>query len=148
MNLARRRFIAGSGAVGFLAYTSVARAQKPLNILVIGGTGLIGPPMIEYALARGHKIAALNRNRKGDVFGGRVEQLIGDLNADVSVLKGRSFDVVIDNPTTQPAWVRNVSQYLRGKVGHYIFVSTLGVYRDKNLQNQDENSRLWRMDPG
>ena len=141
MTLARRHFLAGTGAglagAGVLARAAVAQTPKPLNILIIGGTGFIGPPMVEYALARGHKVSVLNRNRKGDVFEGKVEQLIGDLNADVSVLKGRSFDVVIDNPTTQPKWVQNVAQYLKGKVGHYIFVSTIGVYLDKNLQNQD-----------
>ncbi len=152
MDLTRRKLLgtAGAGltASGLLGRASVAQAQNPLNILIIGGTGFIGPPMVERAIARGHKVSVLNRNRKGDVFDGKVEQLIGDLNEDVSVLKGRSFDVVIDNPTTQPKWVRNVAQYLKGRVGHYIFVSTIGVYKNKNAPNQDENAPLWQMEKG
>ena len=77
------------------------RAAKPLNILILGGTGFTGPEQVEYAIARGHSVTLLNRNKtRPDFFKGRVEQLIGDLNADVSALKDKKFDVVIDNPTT------------------------------------------------
>ena len=89
------------------------RASAPLEILILGGTGFTGPEQVEYATARGHRITLLNRNKtRPDFFKGRVEQLVGDLNDDVTALKGRKFDVVIDNPTTFPAWVRNAAQYL------------------------------------
>jgi 2'-hydroxyisoflavone reductase len=113
----------------------VERAEVSLNILILGGTGFTGPEQVEYAIARGHKVTLLNRNRtRPDFFKGRVEQLIGDLNDDVSALKGLKFDVVIDNPTTAPAWVRNAAQYLKGNTNHYIFTSTISVYAsDKNV---------------
>jgi 2'-hydroxyisoflavone reductase len=117
------------------------RARKPLSILVIGGTGFTGPEQVEHAIARGHKVTVLNRNkRRPDFFKGKteVEQLIGDLNADVSVLKGRSFDAVLDIPTTSPAWVRNVAQYLAGHVKHYTFISTISVYPDNSKPDRDE----------
>lgn len=112
----------------------VERAAKSLKILILGGTGYTGPEQVEYAIARGHKVTLLNRNRtRPDFFKGKVEQLIGDLNTDVSALKGRKFDVVIDNPTTSPRWVRNVGQYMKGNTGHYIFISTISAYAsDKN----------------
>ena len=151
MFLPRRSFIAGSAAGlaagGVVTRASVARAAKPLNILVIGGTGFVGPPQVEYALARGHKVSVLNRNRRGYVFGGKVEQLVGDLNDDVSVLKGKSFDVVIDNPTILPAWLRNVGQYLKGRVGHYIYISTVGVYPDLSRPGIDETVGTTPMPP-
>ncbi len=146
MRLPRREFLAGSA--GVLAGASVARAASPLNILIIGGTGFMGPAQVEYALARGHKVTLLNRNRRGDLFGGKVAQLVGDLAGDVSVLKGRSFDVVIDNPTVAPAWIRNVAQYLKGRVGHYIFISTLGVYPDLSRRDMDETVATTSMPPG
>jgi len=113
---------------------AVERARKPLNILILGGTGFTGPEQVEYAIARGHSVTLINRNRtRPDFFKGRVEQLIGDLNGDMSALKGRKFDVVIDNPTTAPAWVRNAAQYLVGNTNHYIFISTISAYAsDKN----------------
>ncbi|MEQ1832798.1 MAG: NAD-dependent epimerase/dehydratase family protein [Candidatus Eisenbacteria bacterium] len=117
----------------------VGKAAKSLNILMIGGTGFTGPEQVEYALARGHKVTLLNRNkRRPDLFKGRVDQLVGDLNADVSVLKGRSFDTVLDIPTTAPYWVRNVAQYLKGHVGHYVFISTVSVYADNTTPDKDE----------
>ncbi|MEK7239574.1 MAG: NAD-dependent epimerase/dehydratase family protein [Gemmatimonadota bacterium] len=110
-----------------------------LNILILGGTGFTGPEQVEYALARGHKVTLFNRNRtRPDFFKGKVEQLVGDLNDDVSALKGLKFDVVLDNPTTFPAWVRNAAQHLKGNIGHYIFISTMSVYPDNSRPNMDE----------
>jgi 2'-hydroxyisoflavone reductase len=88
-------------------------------------------------------VTLINRNRtRPDFFKGRVEQLIGDLNADMSELKGRKFDVVIDIPTMYPYWVRNVAQYLTGNVGLYVFVSTESVYPDNSKPWADETDRL------
>ena len=41
------------------------RAAKPLNILILGGTGFTGPEQVEYALARGHQVTLINRNKRG-----------------------------------------------------------------------------------
>ena len=119
----------------------VAKAAAQLNMLILGGTGFTGPEQVRYALARGHKVTLLNRNtRSPNLFAGQVEQLVGDLNADVSALKGKTFDVVIDNPTTFPAWVRNAAQYLRGNCKHYIFISTISAYKDNDEPGADETA--------
>src|SRR5215467_12611233 len=132
-----------------LKVPTVGRADKALNLLIIGGTGFTGPEQVEYALARGHKVTLLNRNkRRPDLFKGSVEQLVGDLGADVSVLKGRSFDAVLDIPTTFPFWVRNVAQYLKGHVGHYVFISTVSVYVDNSKPGMDESDTTAPMDKG
>ena len=39
---------------------TTGKANKPLDILMIGGTGFTGPEQVEYALARGHKVTLLN----------------------------------------------------------------------------------------
>ncbi len=119
----------------------VQRAPASLNILILGGTGFTGPEQVEYAVARGHKVTLLNRNkRRPDLFKGKVEQLVGDLSGDLSALKGLKFDVVIDNPTTFPAWVRNAAQYLKGHTKHYIFISTISVYPDNSVPGADETA--------
>src|SRR3954451_8093135 len=122
MSTSRRDFLKASavagGALGLglipkLSLAGTAFAPKPLDILVIGGTGFTGPEQVEHAIARGHKVTIINRNKtRPDFFKGRVEQLIGDLSGDMSALRGRKFDVVIDIPTMYPYWVRNVAQYL------------------------------------
>ncbi|HEY9229116.1 MAG TPA: NAD-dependent epimerase/dehydratase family protein [Gemmatimonadaceae bacterium] len=166
MSTSRRTFLkvsaAAGGAVGLAALPnivpgvaeaaeprSIEPAKKPLKILILGGTGFTGPEQVEYAIARGHEVTLINRNRtRPDFFKGRVEQLIGDLNGDMSALKGRKFDVVIDNPTTHPGWVRNVAQYMKGNTDHYIFISTISVYSDNSHAWMDESDKLSTMPDG
>ncbi len=102
---------------------------KPLRVLILGGTGFTGPHQVRYALARGHQITLFNRGREHESWPGPVEELIGDRNTgDLKSLAGREWDVCIDNPTTLPFWVRDAGVALRGKVGAYIFISTISVY--------------------
>jgi len=128
----------------------VERAPAPLNMLILGGTGFTGPEQVEYALARGHRVTLFNRNRtRPGLFKGRVaEELVGDLNDDTSALDGKKFDVVLDNPTTFPAWVRNAGRYLAGNVGHYMFISTTSVYADNSIIGLNEESPVRPMPDG
>ena len=128
----------------------VGRAPAPLNILILGGTGFTGPEQVEYAIARGHRVTLFNRNKtRPGVFKGKVaEELVGDLNNDTSALQGKKFDVVIDNPTTLPAWVRNAAKYLAGNTKHYIFISTTSVYRDQSQIGINEDSPTTPMPAG
>jgi len=120
----------------------VGKAPVSLNMLILGGTGFTGPEQVEYAIARGHKVTLFNRNKtRPGMFKGRVaEELIGDLNSDTSALAGKKFDVVIDNPTTLPFWVKNAAKYLAGNTKHYIFISTTSVYADESQIGINENS--------
>src|SRR3954469_79293 len=148
MSTSRRDFLkvsaAAGGALGLglipkLSLAGTPFAAKPLDILVIGGTGFTGPEQAVHAIARGHKVTVINRNKtRPDFFKGRVEQPVGDLSGDMSALKGRKFDVVIDIPTMYPYWVRNVAQYLTGNVGLYVFISTQSVYPDNSKPGADE----------
>ena len=111
---------------------AVPKAAKPLRILVLGGTGFTGPFQIAYALARGHQVTMFNRGKRPlPDWPGEVEQLLGDRNTgDLKSLEGREWDVCIDNPTTLPFWVRDAGKVLKGRVGHYLFISTISVYAD------------------
>ena len=111
---------------------AVGRAAKPLRILILGGTGFTGPFQVNYALARGHRVTLFNRGKKpSPEWSGEVEQLRGDRSTgDLKSLEGREWDVCIDNPTSTPSWVRDAGAVLKGKVGHYLFISTISVYAD------------------
>ncbi len=116
--------------------------MKKLRILILGGTGFIGPHEVDYALGRGHQVTVFNRGRQGNPWGDRVEELLGDRNSgDLSALAGREWDVCIDNPTTLPFWVRDAGKALSGKVGQYVFISTISVYA-KNDKPADEGDAL------
>jgi 2'-hydroxyisoflavone reductase len=119
-----------------------AKAEKPMNILILGGTGFTGPFQVRYALARGHKVTVFNRGKShpGELPEG-VEQLIGDRNGQLDALRDRKWDVVIDNPTSVPVWVRDAAQILKGNVGRYVFISTISVYADNSKPN-DESGAL------
>ena len=122
----------------------VGKAARPLNILILGGTGFTGPFRVNYALARGHKVTLFNRGKRpSPEWPGEVEQLHGDRNTgDYKSLAGRKWDVVIDNPTSLPFWVRDAAKVLKGNVGHYMFISTISVYADGSKPGINENSPL------
>src|SRR4051812_22330258 len=132
------------------ALRTIEKAPASLNILILGGTGFTGPEQVEYAIARGHRVTLFNRGKtRPGMFKGKVaEELIGDLNSDTSALKDRKFDVVLDNPTTLPFWVKNAAQYLKGNVKHYMFISTTSVYADQSVIGINENSPTVPMPEG
>jgi 2'-hydroxyisoflavone reductase len=153
MKTTRRQFIklfataTGASALntnsaGLFAETSV----KPLRILILGGTGFTGPYQVRYALSRGHKVTTFNRGKThpGELPK-EVEQLTGDRNGKLDALRGRKWDVAIDNPTTLPAWVRDAAQILKGNVERYVFISTISVYGDIG-QGVDETATLAKYD--
>ncbi|HEX7153623.1 MAG TPA: NAD-dependent epimerase/dehydratase family protein [Thermoanaerobaculia bacterium] len=148
MPLTRRTFLAASAAAGTLAATrgldaAITPAAKPLSILILGGTGFIGPAQVRYAMARGHKVAVFNRGKTnaGQLPAG-VEHIEGDRNGKLEALKDRKFDAVIDNPTTLPKWVRDAAAYLKDNTGQYIFISTLSVYADNSKPDMDETAPI------
>ncbi len=146
MEATRRRIVGLSAAAAAgLAAAPLASAGPPmkkLRILILGGTGFIGPRQVNYALSRGHQVTVFNRGRQGNPWEGKVEELLGDRNTgDLSALAGRTWDVCIDNPTTLPFWVRDAGKALAGKVGQYVFISTISVYA-KNDKPADESDAL------
>src|SRR5881394_2854081 len=147
MKKTRRQFIKLSAATGgALALNTrstklfAEKSVKPLRILILGGTGFTGPYQVRYALSRGHKVTTFNRGKThpGELPN-EVEQLVGDRNGKLDALKGRPWDVVIDNPTTLPAWVRDAAQVLQSNVERYVFISTISVYGEVKT-GPDENA--------
>src|SRR5436190_13360783 len=143
----RRYFIkvsaAAGGAFGLGIKSRILLAQKsvkPLRILILGGTGFTGPYQVRYALSRGHTVTTFNRGKThpGELPK-EVEQLIGDRNGQLDALRGRQWDVAIDNPTTLPAWVRDAAQILKGNVERYVFISTVSAYGEPKT-GPDENA--------
>ena len=120
----------------------VRPADNPLRILILGGTGFIGPHQVRHALQRGHTLTLFNRGQTNPHLFPEVEKLIGDRNNDLSALEGREWDVVIDNPTMLPSWVRLSTDVLSDSVSQYLFISTLSVYANDGIGDQDETGEL------
>jgi len=158
MSVSRRDFLASSATIGGAltlglpslvhalepgARVQAPRAGAPLRILILGGTGFIGPNQVQYALDRGHSVTLFNRGVTNSTLFPNGPRLVGDRNlADGhKALESGEWDVVIDNPTANPKWVRDAGRALRGRTKHYIFVSTISVFSD-NSAPIDENGPL------
>jgi 2'-hydroxyisoflavone reductase len=117
-----------------------------LRILILGGTGFIGPNQVRYAAARGHRVTLFNRGRTnpGQFKGlSNIEERLGDRApkpGNYDSLKAGEWDVVIDNPTTIPRWVREAAEAVKGRANHYIFISTISVYPDNSVIGADETA--------
>jgi len=110
----------------------MSSTSRALRILILGGTGFLGPHEVHLALERGHSVTIFNRGRTAPrMFTGdfdHVERLVGDRETDLHALKGGEWDVVIDNSTRRPGWAEATVEVLRDSANHYVFVSSTGVY--------------------
>ncbi|UZW59668.1 SDR family oxidoreductase [Lysobacter enzymogenes] len=151
MTIDRRDFLAaGAAAASLLALPGGAFAAarpQPLKLLVLGGTGFLGPHFVEAARKRGHTLTLFNRGKTNpDKFSGEdyrdIEQLHGDRKTDLSALEGgRKWDAVLDTSAYIPADVTRSAKLLAPKVRQYLLVSTISVYA-KNDVPSDETSPL------
>ena len=136
MTATRREFLANLSAAAAavpLVRHGIVRPRRPsagLRILILGGTGFIGPYQVQYALDRGHTVTLLNRGKTNPSLFPTVEKLIGDRNTELTVLNGREWDVVIDNSAYDPMWVERSAKQLQKAAKQYIYVSTRSVYFD------------------
>ncbi len=112
----------------------VTEAPRRIKLLILGGTGFIGPHQVRYAMERGHEVTIFNRGRSAPgVFPG-VEELTGDrATGDLASLKGRRWDAVIDNSASRadaPMWVKDSAALLKDSAEQYLFISTRSVFSD------------------
>ena len=140
----RREFIGLSLAA--LTVPLLASERRPLKILILGGTGFIGPHQVETALGRGHEVTIFNRGKTAPGLFPQVEQLIGDRDDDLKALEGRKWDAVIDNSGFVPRWVDQSARLLKGHVGHYMYLSSISAYADTSVIGLNENSELRKLD--
>jgi 2'-hydroxyisoflavone reductase len=141
MNEERRRFLQASlvGGAALMAgctdstsesNEAVVAQQKsgPLKILILGGTGFIGPHMVHEALRRNHEVTLFNRGKSNRTLFPDLELLVGDRDNGLDALVGRKWDAVVDNSGYVPRHVADSAQLLAPAVSHYIYVSSVAAY--------------------
>jgi 2'-hydroxyisoflavone reductase len=150
MSPARRLFLKWTVALAFAstAFAS-APAPKPLRILILGGTGYLGPATIEAAQARGHKVTMFNRGKtRPDLFP-NVERLHGDRDPKkgegLKALETGEWDVVIDNSGYYPRIVGASAELLAKRCKQYIYISSISAYKEPNPVKGDETAPLATM---
>jgi 2'-hydroxyisoflavone reductase len=140
------------------------------RILILGGTGFLGPKTVDAALARGHEITIFNRGKREKyvpfahaaevthLYGNRDPLLPADdekgtdgqlLHPDASPkgleqLVGRKWDAVIDNSGFFPRHVKASAELLAPNVGQYIYISSISAYDEASIpaSGGDETTKL------
>lgn len=108
-----------------------------MQLLVLGGGGFLGHHAVAEAVAAGHEVTVFSRTTGSGVEG--VEVLQGDRGGDLSVLRGRSWDSVLDT-FSDPAAVAASARLLSGSVGAYGYVSGMSVYAPGGPAVPDESA--------
>lgn len=155
----RREFLAHSltaatfAALPAAVFASTGRATRPLKLLILGGTGFLGPHFVERAHARGHTLTLFNRGRSNPTrFDGTplagIEQLRGDRKDDLVALEGdRRWDAVLDTSAYFPDDVARSAALLAGRVAHYQIISSVSVYARNDIANGEDSPLATLDDP-
>jgi 2'-hydroxyisoflavone reductase len=146
MPVTRREFLAAAGSALAAAAlpASAGEAAPPRGgqrILILGGTGFLGPELVQAARARGCAVTLFNRGKTRPELFPEVEKLHGDRDGKLDALRGRTWDLVIDTSGYVPRIVRASAELLAPAVGRYLFVSSISVYADSR-EPVDESSRV------
>lgn len=118
-----------------------AQNQK-LRVLILGGTGFLGPHFVEALQAGGHQLTLFNRGKSNPGLFKNLETLIGDRDGKLDALQGRDWDVVIDDSGYVPRQVKLTANLLEDRVRHYIFVSSISVYGAFPKPGLDEDDKV------
>jgi 2'-hydroxyisoflavone reductase len=112
-----------------------------MKLLILGGTVFLGRHLVEAALARGHEVTLFNRGRHDSGLFPKVEKLRGDRRAgDLSALRGRRWDAVIDTCGYVPKEARASARLLAEAAEHYTFISSQSVYANFDAPGTDERA--------
>ena len=107
-----------------------------MDVLVMGGTQFNGLALVRELAKHGHRVAVLNRGKTSAELPLGVERLRAD-RTDAAALRAalgsRDFDVVHDVNAYRPEDVRQMVELLRGRVGHYVFVSSTVIYAPRDV---------------
>jgi 2'-hydroxyisoflavone reductase len=129
--------------------TKSGRASKPLRILILGGTGFLGPHLVENARTRGHTLTLFNRGKTHPELFPEVERLRGDRNGQLDALNGRKWDAVIDTSGYVPRIVKMSAELLAPAVRQYVFISSISVYPDDVKPGANETTPVQKLtEPG
>jgi 2'-hydroxyisoflavone reductase len=131
----RRHLLHAATGIAASALARALRADSPpparesgKTLLILGGTGFIGPHLTHAAQQRGWSVTHFNRGQSAKDGVKGVETLIGDRKGDLAPLRNRRFDAVIDDSGYVPKYVRASAQLLAPSVGRYLFVSSISAY--------------------
>jgi len=136
---------AGGGEAAAPASDAAPARRAGRAILILGGTGFLGPHIVEAARARGHTLTLFNRGKTNPHLFPDIEKLRGDRDGKLEALEGRTWDAVIDTSGYVPRVVKMSADLLADATQQYVFISTVSVYASLATPNADEHAPLATM---
>jgi len=122
---------------------SASAAKKKLKILVLGGTGFLGPAFVNAAQARGHSLTLFNRGKTRPELFPDLEKLQGDRDPNkgegLKALEGRKWDAVLDNSGYYPRMVKASAELLAPHAQQYVYISSISAYANHDVPGEDES---------
>jgi nucleoside-diphosphate-sugar epimerase len=112
-------------------------------VLVIGGSGFIGPHTITHLQNSGHHVTVFHRGKSPVPSG--VQQIFGDhsrLSDYRPVFERQRFDVVIDFILSSGRQAQQLMDVFRGIAGRVVAVSSMDVYRAMGILQGTETGPL------
>lgn len=115
-----------------------------MKLLLIGGTRFTGRHLVTAALARDHEVTLFNRGNYP--VEPTFETIEGDRHnhSDLTKLRGRRWDVVVDTCGHLPRSVQASAEILSDSVDRYVFISSQNAYASVSVPGVDEGSRALR----
>ena len=115
-----------------------------MNVLIVGGTGVISTAVVNEAVKRDIQVTCINRgNNHGVLPNPNVETLhfdIRDRKLARCMLENRYFDVIVDFICFTAEHVRNSLDLFCDKCKQYVFISTDSVYSLQKSGYYNENT--------
>ena len=117
------------------------------KILILGGTHFIGRNLIEKLLEiNTYDITLFNRQKTSPDLYPDLKKIKGDRETDdINKVTHTDWDFVIDLSCYFPDTLNDFIKKLKGKVGRYIFISTISVYdleQNTNSETITENFKI------
>lgn len=142
----RRKFISttlSASAISFVPKHILS--SKKLNILVLGGTNFVGPAIVNDLINAGHNLTLFNRGITNPHLFPQLLKIRGDREKGKKVyktLQQQKWDLVIDVWPSNPQFVAEAAESLQQSAKHYIFISSIAVYRDYRQINMAETAPI------
>ena len=116
-----------------------------MRILLIGGTGFIGPHAVRALVNRGHEVAVFHRGKTELFFPSNVRIVVGDrnrLSEHAAALRKLEPEVVIDVILSSAAQARQLMDAFRGVARRIVILSSMDVYRACGVLHGSEPGAL------